>query len=234
MLDTRYAIETPEGIDITLRPVGPLPRILAYSIDLLLRWVVLLMLGLLLAYLGAFGIGIMSILYFLTEWFYPVFFEVYRGGVTPGKKGFGIRVVHDDGTPVGWSASLIRNLLRAVDLLPFAYIAGLVSMVLDGNFRRLGDLAAGTLVVYSHDAGTASRPEISTGSAAEKTGARVLPVALDRDGQRALLNFADRHDTLSPQRQEELAEILDTLTGEHGKHSVASLLKIANGLKGAQ
>ncbi|NOX77046.1 MAG: RDD family protein [Gammaproteobacteria bacterium] len=232
MLDTRYAIETPEGIDITLRPVGPLPRILAYTVDLLLRWAVLLVLGLFLTYLGAFGIGIISILYFLMEWFYPVFFEVYRGGVTPGKKGFGIRVVHDDGTPVGWSASLIRNLLRAVDLLPFAYIAGLVSMVLDGNFRRLGDLAAGTLVVYQHDA--ALRLESVAGSAAEKAGARVLPIALDRDGQRALLNFADRHETLSPQRQEELAAILDNLTGEQGKHGVASLLKIANGLKGAQ
>nr|GFD53798.1 hypothetical protein [Tanacetum cinerariifolium] len=60
----------------------------------------------------------------------------------------GLRVVHDDGTPVGWSASLLRNLLRFVDMLPFGYSVGAFACLQHPLFKRLGDLAAGTLVIY--------------------------------------------------------------------------------------
>lgn len=59
--------------------------------------------------------------------------------------------MHDDGTPVGWTSSLTRNLLRFVDLLPFGYFLGALSCLANPAFKRLGDLAAGTLVVYQEN-----------------------------------------------------------------------------------
>ena len=63
----------------------------------------------------------LALLLFLVQWWYMVLFEVLNQGRTPGKYWLGLRVVHDDGTPVGWTSSLTRNLLRFVDLLPFGY-----------------------------------------------------------------------------------------------------------------
>ena len=124
MLDTYREIETPEGVELHLRAAGPVARALAYSIDLLLRGVVMFVLSIVLSVTGRFGMGVFMIVIFLMEWFYPVLFEVYRNGETPGKRLFGLRVVNDNGTPVGWGPSLVRNLLRAVDFMPAFYAFG--------------------------------------------------------------------------------------------------------------
>ena len=108
-LDTRYQIETPEGIDLPLRPAGLMPRALAFGFDLGLRGLILGILFIALAFLGNLGIGLGSILLFLVSWWYMVLFEVLNQGCSPGKQIMGLRVVQDDGTPIGWSASLIRN-----------------------------------------------------------------------------------------------------------------------------
>ncbi len=78
-----------------------------------------LMLGL--AFLGKLGAGLGLLLTFIMTWWYMVLFEVLNQGRSPGKQMMGLRVVHDDGTPVGWAASLLRNLLRFADILPFGY-----------------------------------------------------------------------------------------------------------------
>ena len=226
MLDTTYSIETPEGIDLDLRPAGPLPRILAYLVDVLIRWSVMIVLAMLLGYFSVFGQGLLLILFFLLEWFYPVFFEVLGNGMTPGKRTLNIRVVHDDGTPVAWSGSLLRNLLRAADFLPFGYCAGLVSMTVSREFKRLGDLAAGTLVVYNEVSRPAPKPSA--------LGLRPVPAPLSSEEQRAVLDFAERRASLSPQRREELAAILSPVTGRHGQDGVEELEKIANGLIGRE
>ncbi len=62
-----------------------------------------------------------------------------------------IKVLHELGTPVDWSASMIRNLLRVIDFLPLLYGFGLISILLNKNFKRLGDLVAGTIVVYTDE-----------------------------------------------------------------------------------
>ena len=112
----------------------------------------------------------------------------------------GLRVIHDDGTPVGWSASLIRNLLRFVDMLPFAYTLGILSCLNHPAFKRLGDIAAGTLVVYRDNA-----PSVPKLPAAEPLRA---PFSMDLSEQRALLGFAERAEALSSARRLELAGIL--------------------------
>ncbi len=81
-------------------------------------------------------------------WFgYHIFFEAVRGGRSPGKAALKLRVVTDFGGPVGWTESFIRNTLRLVDSLPLFYGVGLLTMLLNSRAQRLGDLAAGTLVV---------------------------------------------------------------------------------------
>ena len=227
MIDTTYRLETPEGIDLVISPAGPVSRGLALTIDVLIRQALLLAIGGVLAALGQAGIGIYLVLWFLAEWFYPVVFEVLGNGQTPGKKSIGLRVVNRDGTPIGWSASLIRNLLRAVDFLPAFYLTGIVSVLCTRDFQRLGDLAAGTLVISVREARVLEAPR-------DVQGAKVSPVPLSADEQRAISSFGERSAELSGQRVVELAELLTALTGKHGDDGATELLQIANGLTGRQ
>lgn len=148
MLDTPRVVTTPEGIELTLRVAGPITRARAWAIDFLVRGVIYLIAATALSSFGNFGSGIFLLIFFLLEWAYPILFEVYWHGATPGKRACHLRVLHDDGTPVAWRASVIRNTMRAVDFLPLMYGFGLVSAILNRDFKRLGDLAAGTIVIY--------------------------------------------------------------------------------------
>ena len=148
MLDTARRVATPEGIEITLRVAGPVPRALAYVLDLLIRAAIMFTVAIAVSVLGRFGLAIFLLTAFLLEWLYPVIFEVLAAGATPGKRAMGLIVLNDDGTPIRWPGSLTRNLLRALDFLPFMYFIGFCSMVANRDFKRLGDLAANTLVVY--------------------------------------------------------------------------------------
>lgn len=101
---------------------------------------------------GLGGAGFLLVALFLgvqllIEIFYFVFFETVWRGASPGKRVLGIGVVGEDGLPVSFGASLVRNLLRTVDVLPTTYVTGLVSMLVSENTRRLGDIAAGTVVI---------------------------------------------------------------------------------------
>lgn len=213
-LDTVRLNETPEGVDLGLRVAGPVPRALALALDSLIRLGLYLLMVPLLS-LSKLGMGLFLIGLFLIDWLYPVLFEVYRGA-TPGKSALGLAVVHDDGTPVSLAASLIRNLLRAVDFLPVFYGVGLVSSLADRDFRRLGDLAAGTLVIHAQ--GSAVKPP------APAAAPRPPPRGLTLAAQQAILAFAERAERLSPGRREELAETLlaglDPTGGVRGREAV--------------
>ena len=223
-LDTRYQVETPEGIDLPLRPAGLMVRALAFTIDLGLRGLILGLLFIVLAFLGKLGAGLGSILLFGISWWYMVLFEVFNQGRSPGKQWMGLRVVQDDGTPVGWSASLLRNLLRFVDLLPFGYFLGAISCLQHPTFKRLGDLAAGTLVIYSEQ--RLSRPDLPD------VQPRRPAFALTLTEQRAILGFAERQGELSPARVDELASILAQPLQVPAPRAVAELNGIARGLLG--
>jgi uncharacterized RDD family membrane protein YckC len=220
LIDTLRVHETPEGVDLELRVAGPVVRAAALAIDSLIRFVLYLALIPLLA-LSGLGLGLLLLGLFLLEWFYPVFFEL-RGGATPGKRAMGLRVVHDDGTPVGAVASVIRNLLRVADFLPLFYAAGLVSCLADRDFRRLGDLAAGTLVVHSE-------PPLRPQGIPERP-ACPLPGVFDLQTQAAVLAFAERCPRLSAGRRAELAEALVSPQGLRGEAAVEAVLGYANWL----
>lgn len=221
MLDTIKSVETPEGIELTLRPAGPVPRALAWGLDLALRFVLYLGMLMALAPFGGPGMGIFLVVLFLLEWLYPVLFEVLWHGQTPGKRALGLRVLRVDGTPVGWGASLLRSLLMAADFLPAAYAAGLASMLLERDSRRLGDLAAGTLVVYVEERLDAAA------RTPDPCAPEPAPVALSLEEQQALASFGERAGGLSPERSRELADLLQPLTGASGTAGLARLRGIA-------
>lgn len=224
MLDTTRALPTPEGIEIVLRLAGPVPRALAWLLDFMLRAATLLVAAWILGMLGGFGWGVILILAFLLEWLAPAAFEVWAHGATPGKRALGIAVLHDDGTPVGWAAALVRNLLRAVDFLPIGYGFGLIAILLNRDFKRLGDIAAGTVVVYRE----ASERAAIIPPAAPVPAAR--PLSLNE--QRAILDFAERSVTLTPERAQEIAEIATPITGARPGYETQRLIEVANFLSG--
>lgn len=223
MLDTARRIATPEGIELTLRLAGPIPRALAWAIDLLIRAAILGIIAVTVAALRQFGTAILLLSAFMIEWLYPAWFEA-SWGATPGKRAIGLIVLNDDGTPIRWPAALTRNLLRAVDFLPAMYLGGFIAMVMNRDFKRLGDLAANTLVVY--------REQKLEPLAIPQAEPQPPGFALSIIEQRAILDFAARSTGLTKERAEELAEIPRSLTGSSHGNAAARLIGIANYLVG--
>jgi len=221
MLDTSRSHETPEGINLEIRIAGPIIRACAWAIDALIRGVIYIAISIAFGFLGGVGLAVIMIGIFLIEWFYPVFFEL-KSGATPGKKAMGLLVIHDNGTPISWPASLIRNLLRTADFLPFFYGFGLVAMLSNRDFKRLGDMAAGTLVVYQDSPPKRHQlPEIE--------GIRP-PLELTLNERHTLMEFAERSSTLSQDRNIELADYLSEVTQLQGADGMNRLYAYAKWL----
>ena len=199
LLDTRYRIETPEGIELALAPAGVVARGYAFAIDFGIRFALFGIAASALGILGRFGSGIALLVFFALEWLYPVFFELCPWAATPGKRALGLRVVMDTGLPVTPAASLTRNLLRAADFMPMLYAFGLLSMLLRPDFKRLGDLAAGTLVVHvPRPPSTDVLPPGTPRPPAHRLSARA---------QSAIVAWAGRVPRLTEARADELAAL---------------------------
>ena len=225
MLDTTRRVATPEGIELTLQLAGPVPRALAWTLDFLMRAGAIAVLWMFAARFGKAAYGLVLITAFFVEWLLPAWFEVYWNGQTPGKRLFRLAVLNDDGSPVRWPAALTRNLLRAVDFLPFFYGFGLVSMLVSRDFKRLGDLAAATVVVHL--------PEQIAARAVPAAAPIAPPFALSLAEQRAVLDLAERSALLTRERLEELAELPGPLVGRAiGERAAARMLGMANHIAG--
>jgi uncharacterized RDD family membrane protein YckC len=208
-LDTVVAAETPEGIVLELRPAGLAVRFYAFAMDGLIRLAIIYMAAIGLAFLGGVGMALLLIFIFALEWFYPVVFELMPAGATPGKRIFALRVVMENGLPVTAAAALTRNLLRAADFLPFAYGFAIVSMLVRRDCQRLGDIAAGTIVV--HEPRPASR--IALDAVAPLSPA----VPLAPEDQAALMALAARAPRLTGERLDELAALAAVVSGDAGR-----------------
>lgn len=174
--DEFLAIDTPENVVFSYEVAGIGSRFLAALIDSLLIAFLLALAFLTLFLLMVSGLGqslgeaassgpswllaIFGLISFAILWGYYILFELLWNGQSPGKRRLGLRVIRSDGTPIGPSEAVIRNLVRIVDFLPLYYGIGVVTMFLNDQARRLGDLAAGTLVVY--DRGTVSLDSLRT------------------------------------------------------------------------
>lgn len=208
-LDTTVHAETPEGIDILLRPAGVSARVLAYALDFGIRAVVYSVAAAILGALHGLGGGLMLILVFGLEWIYPIVFELLPGAATPGKRALGLQVMMDTGLPVTPSAAVTRNLLRVADFMPLLYAFAVISMLLRRDSKRLGDLAAATLVVYQPK--PAAR--IPVGAIAP-----LAPViALTPRDQAAVIALAARATRLTAARVDELAALAAAVSGDSGR-----------------
>ncbi len=157
-MDRNISISTPESLEFSHEPAGIGSRFVASVIDAILQ--AAMMLGVL-SSAGVWTLplkaatcsstmwagAVTMLLAFLVLWGYHIFFEMIWNGQTPGKRTVGIRILKDGGYPIGFLDSVVRNLLRLVDFLPFSSGVGLVVMLCNSRFKRVGDFAAGTIVV---------------------------------------------------------------------------------------
>jgi uncharacterized RDD family membrane protein YckC len=151
--EDRLRIATPEGVDVELTLAGIGSRFIAAAIDFTIQALTLFAVALVLGMVGNRGddsgvqIAIFSIAFFLIFFGYDVLFEVRGRGRTPGKRWTGLRVVRTGGQPISFVPSCIRNVMRLIDILPFFYGIGMISIFATNKNQRLGDLSAGSLVV---------------------------------------------------------------------------------------
>jgi uncharacterized RDD family membrane protein YckC len=209
VLDTVVAAETPEGIFLELRPAGLCPRFYAFVLDWIIRLAIIYGAAILATFVGGIGIAFWLILIFALEWFYPVAFELTPSGSTPGKRVFRLKVVMDNGLPVTPAASFTRNLLRAADFLPFGYAFAIVSMLVRRDGKRLGDIAAATIVVHE----ALRVPKISLAEVPPVVPARLLTP----QDQAAVIALAARAPRLTAERLDELAALAATVSGDAGR-----------------
>ena len=206
-IDTISSVISPEAVEIELRPAGVWVRSRAFLLDFVIRiglalGALFLMLWILPLTKG-FSIGLYFIVIFIIYWLYPVLFEVFWHGQTPAKRVFGLRVVQDNGTPISFTQSLIRNLMRTADMLPMYYGLGMSVMLMHPQFKRLGDILSGSLVIYTDEPKIKINKQIFNGITAIAP-----PIALTRNERLSLILFIERLPHLSVARQQELADEL--------------------------
>ncbi len=169
--EDKVRIATPEGVEIELALAGIGSRLAARLIDVLIQAAIAAAVLLIFAetvdedsLAGTLVAVIGILLAFGVFWGYDVAFEAFNGGKTPGKRALGVRVVGEHGEPVSFSTAAVRNILRLIDEYLTLWLGALVSMVRSKRTQRLGDMAAGTLVVKDRpvEAGLEAGVGIST------------------------------------------------------------------------
>ena len=220
-LDTTTTVDTPERVRFTHRLAGPGVRGVAWLLDLLLQGFVVTGLMLVLTLTSVFsglggeaGTGAGLLVFFVVSWFYAALFEALWAGQTPGKRALQLRVVCTDGSAIGPREAVLRNLMRGVDGLPFAYVIGVIVATCDPRLRRIGDWVAGTMVVVEQrtqllDA-AAIEPPVTEG----ERQALPIRVTLRGDERRAIEALLRRRRRLSTARAEEIAAVLGPRLGE--------------------
>jgi uncharacterized RDD family membrane protein YckC len=210
-LDTMVRLVTPERIQFQYPLAGPFRRSLAYMIDFVIICI-LVFLGsiasVLLSLGSSSGMGITFVLFFLLYWGYGAFWEGIFNGQTPGKRLLGIRVVTAQGVPITGTQALLRNVLWAFDGVVLAYIPAVACMLVTRKFQRLGDLAAGTMVMVEHAPRQARIQRVD--EPAVKAAIAWLPSRIDAGPEmaRALAEYVKHRARFSRARREEMAGYL--------------------------
>ena len=144
-------IRTPEGVTFSLELVGPVRRLLAWLLDIVVLIPLIYVLAMVVymnpAFHNLWGIAILTVVIYLLPIIYGAALETWWRGRTVGKRVLGLRVADEQGLSLRGRQVLVRNVLRIVDRLPAVYLLGGASVLLTRHFQRLGDLAAGTVVV---------------------------------------------------------------------------------------
>jgi len=211
-LDTSVRLVTPERVQFRYPLAGPFRRSMAYLIDAAVLFG-LIVIGSILSSLVTLGSvagrGPTQAIAFALIWGYGAFCEGVFNGQTVGKRALGIRVMTTQGVPITGSQAAIRNLIGTVDgPIPFLYLPGLTSMVLTSRFQRLGDLAAGTMVVVEESRFGASMPRVE--EAVLEGVLPYLPLRLSAGPEmaRALSDYVRHRNRFGRDRREEIARNL--------------------------
>jgi uncharacterized RDD family membrane protein YckC len=147
-IEDRIRLETPEGVDLSIQLAGVGSRFACALVDHAIQLTALLGLVLLFNQIGTpVASAAFFVIAFLLIFGYDVAFETFNAGRTPGKRAGGVRVVRVGGEPETFLIAVVRNLMRIVDFLPAAYLVGISSIFATSKNQRLGDIAAGTLVI---------------------------------------------------------------------------------------
>jgi uncharacterized RDD family membrane protein YckC len=240
MASADYRVVTPERVTLQYDVAGMGSRGAAMIVDLMVQAVIAFVLYL--ALLGALLIGAVSsaigsrsadtstpffialavffVALFVLTFGYNMIFEIIWNGQTPGKRTVGIRVIRENGYPLRSVDSVIRNIVRIVDYLPFIYAVGLFTMLFNSRSKRLGDFAAGTIVVREASGSadlltanlTASEPAAADANAEVPRGPR-----LSAEDETLVRDFLMRRASLAPEARADLARRLyDLLRDRYG------------------
>jgi uncharacterized RDD family membrane protein YckC len=228
-IDAMVEVVTPENIAVQYRVAGPCRRFAAYLLDLAVRTLIVIAIGMVCSTFSIFVGGIadffMLVVMFVVGWFYGGLFETYWNGQTPGKRWMGVRVLTTRGQPIaGWQA-VLRNIVRVVDMGPFVslsilgdelppvpilptFLIGLVIMICNRRSQRFGDLACGTMVVIDEPPWMAGVAEIEDPRAFQLASYLPADMQVSRSMARALAHYAERRQYFSVPRRREVARHL--------------------------
>jgi uncharacterized RDD family membrane protein YckC len=198
-------IATPEGVELQLPLAGLGSRLIGLIVDSLIQATIITV-AVVLAVLADSGIAAVAISSgaLLLVIGYDVVFEVRGGGRTPGKRAAGLRVVMDGGSPVGLRASLIRNVIRLLEGFATFYVPAMISVLVTRDNQRLGDLAAGTLVIREPKAPAAAPPALTAAADYESWDV----TGIGEEELSVVRAFLARREALAPHARRALASEL--------------------------
>lgn len=233
----QYRLETPENVQVSFELAGPGSRFCAAVIDTLLMWLVILVLVVIAGFAGL-GTGslfsgdsadtgdlvnwinaLLLLVIMLIVSGYYIFFELVMRGQTPGKRSMKLRVIRDDGTPAVALDIVIRNLVRVVDVLPGFYLVGGLVCMLSSTNKRLGDMAAGTLVVKDGEPDYRASADRKLVASVPVADVQITNPALTPAEQSLIRGFLDRRQELLLDARSQLAtRLARSLFETHGGH----------------
>jgi uncharacterized RDD family membrane protein YckC len=198
---------TPEHVPIRLFPAGLGARFLALMADS----AIVMGCSSVVASVLMLSPGLSTVVLFVFQWGYHMYFEVRHRGQSPGKRICGLRVVDSRGLPITFQQSFVRNVVRVLDFAPIFYGLGGLACMVDRHRRRLGDLVADTLVIEEHRAADPTRAIADARRFNSLQASRVLRRLRKQVGleeRELLLLICLRADALDPQARFDLMEEL--------------------------
>jgi uncharacterized RDD family membrane protein YckC len=221
----KLTIETPEQTALEFPLAGIGSRFLAVALDTLLQvaaYAVLVLIASLLSISGVlpnlgkqWAIAIVIFIWFTVQFGYYAIFEALWNGQTPGKRWTHLRVIQDSGRPITPYDAILRNLLRIVDALPSLYAVGIVTILISREKKRVGDYAAGTVVVHEKPLqGVGSIWSVAAAPAAPQPVPAIVAAPLSVDELQLIETFFERRASLEPDVRRSMARQIAQRLGD--------------------
>ena len=242
-IDSTVDVVTPENIAFRYQAAGPFRRLPAFAIDFAIRAAVMILavivfvmsLGILLSVSAVLlYMAVLTLAWFVLQWFYGGIFEAYWNGQTPGKRLMGIRVLRTDGQPINGLQAVMRNVLRFLDMMPLVpiplpdsmvenlfdssqmidmpfvpiFLLGLITPMLNRRYQRLGDIVCGTMVVVEERSWLFGVAKLDDPRGEQLAAWIPANFRISRSLARALAVYVERRKFFAPPRRREIARHL--------------------------